>query len=227
MLVVCPSIRIGGENGRKRTPRPPHCPHLAEHYHSIPLACHSTIKTIPEKTHRARAAASRGGGGRRLGGGGGGGGRAAAGRATAAAVADGDVGRAAGEVALGGDDLVVVRAELQAQGGPRVKVRADVDGAGRALVLADRPVLLEGRGTLDRGLVGAGRLVDVVDGAVRGDAAELGGARGGVVGAEVLDDVVLDQGVLGPAVDREVGVAVGAVATRVVDGAKEGGLGWE
>ncbi len=142
---------------------------------------------------------------------------AAAGRA-----ADGDAGGAAGEVALGGDDLVVVGAELEAGSGPGVEVGGHVDAATGTLVLADRPVLVEGRGALDRRLVDTLGTVDIVGRAVGGDAAELGGARRGVVRAEVLNDVVLDQGVLGPAVDGKVRVAVRAVGTAVGDGAREG-----
>lgn len=42
-------------------------------------------------------------------------------------------------------------------------------------------------------------------------------AGGRVVGAEVLDDVVLDEGAGGPAVDGEIAVAVGIVGAGVVD----------
>ena len=69
----------------------------------------------------------------------------------------------------------------------------DCDGAGRALALADRPELLEGRGALDGRSVGALVGVDVVDSTINGDRSLLGGASAGVVGAEVLDDVVFDQ----------------------------------
>jgi hypothetical protein len=88
-----------------------------------------------------------------------------------------------------------VVAELHAKAGPSAEVGAHVDGAGRALALADGPELLEGRGALDGRSVGALVGVDVVDAAVDGDRALLGGAGAGVVGAEVLDDVVFDQGV--------------------------------
>ena len=69
----------------------------------------------------------------------------------------------------------------------------DCDGAGRALALADRPELLEVGGALDGRSVGALVGVDVVGAAVGGDRSLLSGAGAGVVGAEVLDDVVLDQ----------------------------------
>ena len=115
--------------------------------------------------------------------------------AAAAALADGKVRRTSAEVTFNSHDLVVVGAELHAKAGPCAEVSAHVDGAGRALALADRPELLEGRGALDGRCVGALVGVDIVDAAVDGDRALLGGAGAGVVGAEVLDDVVFDQGV--------------------------------
>lgn len=92
-----------------------------------------------------------------------------------------------------------------------------VDGAAGALGASDRPVLLKGPGSLDGGRVGAGAHVDVVDGAVDVDLAFFGCAGGGVVGAEVLDYVVLYKRAASPAVDGEVAVPIGIVGTRVVD----------
>ena len=94
---------------------------------------------------------------------------------------------------------------------------AGVDRAAGSLAATDRPVLLESAGTLDGGSVGTGAGVDVVDGAVDSDVSLLGGARRGVVGSKVLNDVVLDQRVASPAVDGEVAVAVGIVGARVLD----------
>ena len=110
-------------------------------------------------------------------------------------------------------------AELETGAGPGVEVVLHVDGAAGALLLADGPVLVEGGGAIDGGLVDALGAVDVVDTAVRGDGPETGGARARVVGAEVLDDVVLYERVASPAVDGEVRVAVGGVGAGVVDGA--------
>lgn len=84
---------------------------------------------------------------------------------------------------------------------------AEVDGAAGAVLLADSPVLLEGGGTLNRGLVGAGGLEKGVGAAVDLGRADGGGGGGRVVGAEGLDDVELDQRGLGPAVEGEVPVA--------------------
>jgi len=97
-------------------------------------------------------------------------------------------------------------------------VRAEVDGAAGAVVGADRPVLLEGRGALDRGLVGAGGLQEGVGGAVDVGGADGAGGRRRVVAAEGLDDVELDEGRLGPAVEGEVPVAAGLDVGVVGDG---------
>lgn len=168
------------------------------------------------KAYVGRAAASRATAGRAAAS------RAAASRAAAgrAAAADSDAGRTAGEVALGGHDLVVVGAQGEASRLPGVEVVRHVDGAASALVDTDRPVLVEGAGTLNGRLVDTLGPVDVVDRAVGGDAAELGGAGRGIIGAEVLNDVVFDERALGPAVDGKVRVAVGAVGTAIVDGAE-------
>lgn len=90
-------------------------------------------------------------------------------------------------------------------------------GSANALALADRPVLLKGRGALDGGLVGAGGLVDIVCSSVSGHGPLLCGAAGRVVGAVGFDDVVLDERVGSPAVDSEVAIAIGIEGTRVVD----------
>ncbi len=127
-------------------------------------------------------------------------------------------------VALGGDDLVVVGAELEAVLGPGVEVGADVDGARGAVVLADGPELVKGGRADDGGLVDTLGLGDGVAAAVDGDGAELAGLRRGVVVAERLDDVVLDQRVLGPPVDGQVAVALGAEGAREVDGAGRAGV---
>jgi hypothetical protein len=120
---------------------------------------------------------------------------------------DSNSGRARALVALGSHDHVVEGAEVEAGAGPGVNVGGKVDGAAGAVVGADRPVLLEGRGALDRGLVLARGLQEGVGGAVDVGAADGAGGRGRVVAAEGLDDVELDQGRLGPAVEGEVPVA--------------------
>ena len=94
---------------------------------------------------------------------------------------DGDLGGAAALVALGGHDLVVVGAELEAGFGPGVEMGLHVDGAADALLLAHAPELVEGRGALDRRLVYPLRPVDVVRAAVRRHRAEALRARAAFV----------------------------------------------
>jgi hypothetical protein len=107
--------------------------------------------------------------------------------------------------------------QLHVQFSPRIEVVSDGDGSAGALGLTNRPVLLEGSSTDDGWLVGTGALVDIVGGAVADNRTLLGGSAGWVVGSEVLDDVVFDQGVLGPSVDGEVAVAVWLVSSGEVD----------
>jgi hypothetical protein len=114
-------------------------------------------------------------------------------------------------VALDSDDLVVVLTERHALAGPGIEVGLHVDRTAGALVLANGPVLLKGLCAVNGGLVGAGALRNLVRGTVGGDGALVLRLRGRVVRAKVLDDVVLDQRVTGPAVDGEVGVAIGVV----------------
>lgn len=76
--------------------------------------------------------------------------------------------------------------------GPSVKVSTDVDSAPDAVVLADRPVLLESRGAFDGGLVGTCRLQDLVGAVIDIDGTDDLCGRAGVVVAESLNDVVFD-----------------------------------
>ena len=139
------------------------------------------------------AATSRSTGGRGSSSGGSGSRGRTAAAAAAATLADSEVRRTGAEVALDGEDLVVVGAELHAEARPRVEMIGHCDGAGRTLALADGPELLEGRGAFDGRSVGALVGVDIVDAAVSRDGSLLGCPRGRVVGAEVFDHIVFDQ----------------------------------
>lgn len=101
-----------------------------------------------------------------------------------------------------------MRAQLLSVLAPRIKVGTDINGSTDTLLLPNRPELLEGRCSVNTGLVGAGGLEDIVGAAVDGDGTLLLSSRGGVVGAVGLDDVVLDQGVAGPAVQGDVRVDI-------------------
>jgi hypothetical protein len=71
---------------------------------------------------------------------------------------------------------------------------------------ADGPVLIEGRCALDGGFVGAYTCEDVVCRTIRGEGTLVRAAAGGVVCAEVFDNVVLDERAGAPTVDRKVAV---------------------
>jgi hypothetical protein len=117
-----------------------------------------------------------------------------------------------------------VLTKLQALGGPSIEVSLHVDRSAGALVLTNRPVLLKGRGAIDRRLVGTGSLRNLVVAAVNVDRTLVLGVGRRVVGTKVLNDIVLDERVAGPAVDGKVRVAVGAVVARVGDGTGRSGV---
>lgn len=138
----------------------------------------------------------------------------------ASLLGDSHAGRARAVVALNSKDLIVVVTKVEADVLPGLEVSTGVDGSAGTLVASNRPVLLKGLVTLNRGGVDTGADVDVIDRSVNGDLTLLLAAGRGVVGAEVLNDVVLDERVLGPSVNSEVAVAVDVVSTRVLDGAE-------
>lgn len=137
---------------------------------------------------------------------------------TRANLLDCDRRRSAALVSLRSKNHVVVGTQGQTSFSPGVEVVLDGDAAADTVVLADGPVLVEGRGALNRRRVHTSGLVNLVGAAVALDAADLGGAAGGVVVAVTLDNVVLDERVLGPAVEGEVAVAAGVEVAAVGDG---------
>lgn len=92
-----------------------------------------------------------------------------------------DVGAATALIAFSGYNLVVVLPEVEPESGPGVEVVLHGDGTADTLALADGPVLLEGACTIDGGLIGAGRYVNVVVTAVSGEAALVLSTTAGVV----------------------------------------------
>lgn len=91
------------------------------------------------------------------------------------------------------------------------------DGSANTGVVADGPVLVKGRSTNDRRLVDLLVLVDLIRTSIAGNRALVGQTGGGVVVTIVLENVVLYKWILGPAIDREVGVPTGLEGTRVGD----------
>lgn len=120
-------------------------------------------------------------------------------------------------VALSGDNHVVVTAESHAGFRPGVKVVPGRHVAAGVLGLAHGPELVEGGGSSNRRLVDPLVCVEVVSAAVAGHCALLCRALRRVVVAKVLEDVVLHERVLGPAVDGEVGVTVCAPCSADAD----------
>lgn len=102
---------------------------------------------------------------------------------------------------------------------PRSNVVREGDGAASPLALADAEVLVEGLSALDARGVGADDLVDVVSTTVASHGAQLRAGRTGVVGAVGLDDIVLNEGARGPAVESEQRVATSVEAASVCNGA--------
>jgi hypothetical protein len=101
-----------------------------------------------------------------------------------------------------------VLTQLQTSLGPGIEVVLSGDGTTNTVVLANGPVLVEGRGALNGRSVCTSSLVNLVGAAIALDSAKLSGAGGGIVVAVLIDDVVFDQGALGPAVEGDVAVAV-------------------
>lgn len=92
------------------------------------------------------------------------------------------------------------------------------DSSPNSLRSSHTPELGKGLCTLNGRGIRAYSGVDIVHRSVGGDLALVGGARAGVVGSVGLDDVVFVKWACGPAVDGEIGVAIGRVSALDVDG---------
>ncbi|KAK2740089.1 hypothetical protein FQN55_009038 [Onygenales sp. PD_40] len=112
---------------------------------------------------------------------------------------------------------LVIRTQLQTGISPGPEVRSNVDGSTDTLLLANGPELLESLDSINEGLVGTGADEDAVCTALNGDGTLFSGTARWVIVAKVLNDIVLDERVSGPAIDRKIAVAVGTVDSRVVD----------
>jgi len=92
------------------------------------------------------------------------------------------------------------------------------DGSSRVLFgVADRPELLESLRAINRWFVVARGGEDVVVSTVTVHRPLPRGSGGGIVGTVGLDDIVLDERVQCPAIDRKVTVPVRLVSTAVLD----------
>src|SRR6185436_4891094 len=131
----------------------------------------------------------------------------------------GDVGAAITLESLGGHDLVVMLAEIHADTGPATEVVGDGDRSTHSLGLPHAPVLVEvAIRARDAGRVGAMCAIHVVGAAIAGHRAhERAAVARWPERAPAVDDVVLDQWIRGPAVQRQVAVAGRIEGSRVID----------
>ena len=118
-----------------------------------------------------------------------------------------------------------MRAELLSSLRPSIKVILRRNRASNPLNGPHGPELLESRGALDRRLVDASSLVDVVGSAIRLNRPLLRRSRRRVVRPIRLNDVVLDKGVACPSIERDVAVDRPRVpGTSVVDDLSTSGV---
>lgn len=130
-------------------------------------------------------------------------------------MAEGDLGGAGTSIPLSRKDLVVELSHLHAQAAPRVEMRAGVDGSANTVLLTDGPILVESSSALNGWGVDALSTVDVVCAAVGVDGSDVLGPSGGIIGTKVVADVVFDERVSGPSVQRKVRVPSGIEAAAV------------
>lgn len=101
--------------------------------------------------------------------------------------------------------------------------RSDI--AANPLLRAHRPKLIEGRATHNRRLVNPLRLIDIISSAITLDSSALLGPAAGVIRPIALNDIVLDQRILGPPIERQIRVLVDAAPGAVVgDGLRTAGV---
>src|SRR5512138_582415 len=104
-------------------------------------------------------------------------------------------------------------AEVHSIGSPRVEVVARRDRPTHPLLLPDTPVLIERAVvTRDAGGVHALRTIDIVRSAIAEDGAHESRSRR-TPRAPAIDDVVLNERICRPAVERQIRIAVGIERT--------------
>ena len=95
--------------------------------------------------------------------------------------------------------------------GPCIEEVAGRDGPARSCRLPDSPVLVEGCGADNRGLIHPLVLVDVVRAAIAGDGPHEGRPGTGIIATPVVEDVVLYERTRRPTVERQIGGPAGRV----------------
>jgi hypothetical protein len=138
---------------------------------------------------------------------------------------DSHASRSTAPIPFSSKNHVVVRSELLTGLGPSIKVVLRSNSTTDTLNGPHRPELLEGRRAVDRRLVDAGSLIDIISSAIRLNRALLRRSGRRVVRAIRLNDVVLDKGIARPAIERNVAVdASGIPGPRVVDDLSTAGI---
>src|SRR5687767_9965443 len=115
-------------------------------------------------------------------------------------------------------------AEIHAVRGPGIEVVARGDGSTHALLLPHAPVLVERARAFDRWCVHPLGAVDVVGATIAGDRAHEALPAGRPPGAPTIDDVILDQRILRPTVQRQIRIAVRTERARVGHGTATAGV---
>ena len=123
--------------------------------------------------------------------------------------------RSATLISFSRHNLVVVGSKTHSERSPGLEVVGSSDSSAGALGTTDGPVLIECSSARDGRLVNLLVGVDVVDGSIAGNSSLQGHAASGVVGAIAFQNVVLDEGAGGPAIDSEVRI------TRWIEGSRE------
>lgn len=92
--------------------------------------------------------------------------------------------------------------------------RSDV--AANPLLRAHRPKLIKGRATHNRRLVDPLRLIDIISSAITLDTSTLRCPAAGVIRPVALDNVVLNERILGPPIERQIRVLVGGAPGAII-----------
>jgi hypothetical protein len=101
--------------------------------------------------------------------------------------------------------------------GPRIVMVAGGDVAANPLILTDAPVLVESRSSHNRRLVDSSTFIDGVHAAIGSKVALLVPHFVRSKFAIRIDDIILDQWIAGPAVQRQVSRSICVVGSRICD----------
>lgn len=103
-----------------------------------------------------------------------------------------DTARTAALISLCGNNLIVERAQLKAKFAPGIEMVCGSDSPSNTLACTDRPVLLKGRCSDNRRLIGSSADVDVVRATVAADLAFVSQACRWIIGSVGFDNAAQD-----------------------------------